>query len=143
MTRASPSRRVHAAPSEAQIQRALFDWLALHTDGRQHAFHIPNEGKRSIVGGALLKRAGLKKGASDVFVPVAAGGWNGMFLEIKAKGKKLNAYQIQFADAMSAQGYFATWADNLDHAMTLVESYVAGHYCRANWVHYAAPAKRA
>ena len=48
----------------AQWQRGKYPELDL-------LYHIPNEGKRSAANGAVLKRAGLKKGVPDLCLPVA------------------------------------------------------------------------
>ena len=57
--------KVIKPPSEHREQVALFRWLALRGIV---AAHPPNEGRRSRVGGARLKAAGLSRGLPDVLI---------------------------------------------------------------------------
>lgn len=55
--------------SEAQIQRAVFAELRLREQQYpylRHIIHIPNEGKRSTIGGKLAKDGGLNPGVLDM-----------------------------------------------------------------------------
>ena len=62
--------------TELTEQQAVMEWAEYQT-GRypelKLLYHIPNEGKRSVVNGANLKKAGLKKGVPDLCLPVARG----------------------------------------------------------------------
>lgn len=62
--------------TELAEQQAVMEWAEYQT-GRypelKLLYHIPNEGKRSVVNGANLKKAGLKKGCSR-FVPACCKG---------------------------------------------------------------------
>lgn len=69
--------------SEAQIQRAVFAELRLREQQYPElrwVIHIPNEGKRSTIGGKLAKDGGLNPGVLDI-LPVLGGNWA---LELKA-----------------------------------------------------------
>lgn len=54
-------------PTEAQEMLALAVYLDVAC-GPLGWIHVPNEGKRSAAGGALMRRMGLKKGAPDVLI---------------------------------------------------------------------------
>lgn len=124
-------------PTESQMQVAVIAWCRLQRNGLELAIHIPNEGKRSGRRGAQLKREGMTPGVSDIFVPLALAGWHGVWLELKAHGKKPTAAQYQFLTDMSSQGYMATWTDDQDAAIRVLTRYAAGQMLRPNWVHYS------
>lgn len=128
-------------PTEAQMQATIIAWCRAQHDGRRHAIHIPNEGKRSPRRGAQLKKEGLLPGASDIFIPMARAGWHGLWYELKSHGKEPTAEQYDFLDAMALQGYATGWSDNLDVAMAAINRYADGLWLRPDWVHYEAPAQ--
>jgi len=89
--------------SETQEQIALIDWACLTkmpapNSGMPIAeflFHIPNQGKRSKIGGHQLVRMGLKAGVPDLFLayPREFGygplfHQHGMFIEMKHRNLK-------------------------------------------------------
>lgn len=62
--------------SEAQMQRAIFAELRLRESQLsplRHVIHIPNEGKRSTIGGKLAKDGGLNAGVPDIMPAIAYG----------------------------------------------------------------------
>lgn len=69
--------------SEAQIQRAVFAELRLREreyPQLRYVIHVPNEGKRSTIGGKLAKDGGLTPGALDM-IALTGNRWA---LELKA-----------------------------------------------------------
>lgn len=131
----------YALASEDDLQITFIAYCRAHRDERRMALHIPNEAKRTKLGHIIAVRKGLLPGASDNFIPAARGGWNGLWLELKAKGRKPTADQLAFGRDMEACGYRFRWADNIDTAMALTDAYMAGRDPRPQWVHYSAPAK--
>lgn len=71
------------APKEAEEQRTLADYL----NRRQFSWiHVPNEGKRSIVGHVDMKRQGLSKGFPDNLIfdtPTLHPNAKGLAIELK------------------------------------------------------------
>ena len=68
--------------SEAEEQTYLFEWARLASckwPELSFLYHIPNEGKRPPATGARLKSMGLKSGVPDVCLPVARGGFHGLY----------------------------------------------------------------
>jgi hypothetical protein len=122
------------------MQCAVIAWCLLQRDGRRHAIHIPNEGKRSPRRGAQLKREGMRPGVSDIFIPMAVAGWHGLWLELKASGKSPTPEQVTFLADMADQGYATGWTDSIDGALAIITAYATGRMIRPNWVHYEAPA---
>ena len=75
-----------AHPLESQEQSAYFDWLAkAHPREARWIHAIPNGGSRHPAEARNLKRQGVKKGVSDIFVPYARHGRHGLYIEMKRK----------------------------------------------------------
>ena len=91
---------------EQLIQCQLFDWIRSRPDIAPFAFHIANERKASPVEGRLLKRMGVRSGASDVFIGIPKGQWNGLFLELKAGNGVPTENQERFMIDMASQGCY-------------------------------------
>ncbi len=88
---------------------------------------IPNGGKRSSPReGARLKAEGVKPGVSDLLLPLRRGGFAGLWIEMKAPGKKPTALQRDWLDRMGRAGYFATWRDDWQEAATVIRAYTHG-----------------
>lgn len=123
---------------EHQHQVALIAWsfrvpLAKASDVKpgltigDYLLAIPNGGKRSSPReGARLKAEGVKPGVSDLMLPLRRGGFAGLWLEMKAPGKRPTPKQREWIDRMNAAGYFATWCDDWQHAVDVINSYLAG-----------------
>lgn len=108
--------RIAQAGTEHAHQVALFVWAALQYDEHPELrlmFAIPNGGLRSKVTAANLKAEGVKASVPDVFLPVASGGWHGLFIEMKkpANGKipagRADDGQMTFIHKLQMQGYGA------------------------------------
>jgi hypothetical protein len=107
---------------ELKLQQSFFKWLEFqYPKLRPLCFHIPNEGKRSLIGNVQLRLAGLANGVCDVFCsfPSTDGCTilHGLYMEFKAKGKKPTETQLDFMDRVKDNNYSAVWVDNIDDAM--------------------------
>lgn len=104
-----------SAPSEFEIQRALFIWLdggALAPD--LIAFHTPNGGARSAVEGKRFKQAGVKAGIFDVMILGRGTFWA---LELKDHKGALSTAQIAMWGRYQAAGAAGIgWANSLESA---------------------------
>lgn len=98
--------------TEHQEQVLLFRWLSFNA--KMHpvlalAFKITNEGTGSPRRGVWNKAEGVKKGVSDIFlpVPVMMSGCiqHGLFIEMKSAKGRLSPEQKAWLDAMGKQGY--------------------------------------
>ena len=75
--------------SEAQEQAAVIEYCEfIHVP----VFHIPNGGYRNAREAANLKRQGVKAGVPDLCIPVAKGGYHGLYIEMKTKKGKLSEF---------------------------------------------------
>ena len=68
-------------------------------------YHVPNEGKRSKSAGARMKQEGLKPGVPDVCLPVAHGGFHGLYIEMKVGKNKPTDNQKEWLAGLKKQGY--------------------------------------
>jgi hypothetical protein len=91
-------------------------------------YHIPNEGKRDPIAGALLVAAGLRKGVLDLCLPVARRGYFGLYVEMKRRdgGKGLSDAQLGFTLGVRAQGYKAVQCDGAEEAWDVIRHYLLG-----------------
>lgn len=108
--------------SEAKEQQALIEWCAWK---RIPIFHIPNGGSRDKREAANLKRQGVKAGVPDLFVPVARGGWHGLFVEMKTAKGRVSSKQREWLDLLDAQGYLTRVCRGADEAMSVIGAYMS------------------
>lgn len=72
--------------SEQQNQIALFQWRDLWGKtkaGLSLMYAIPNGGMRSKKTASILKAEGVKAGIPDICLPIARGGYNALYIEMK------------------------------------------------------------
>lgn len=118
---------------EDQEQAWLFQWAKRNAEAMPELsllFAIPNGGHRSKRQGALLKLTGVKAGVPDVFLPVARGGYHGLFIEMKARRKGARATQEQkdWIVALERQGYRALVCIGFEAARAAILDYLGvGH----------------
>ena len=106
--RMANSGRVVSKFTESNEQIAAMDWLKLqHPEVAQYTMHIGNERKSSFYAGYIMKRMGVLKGASDLFIAWPAGKYHGLFIEVKSKTGKPTIEQIEFIQRVTDKGYYA------------------------------------
>jgi len=113
-----------ALGQESREQIALFQWIRLHPKLKHIAYHVPNERKTSKISGFILKQLGVLSGVSDVVIPVARGGFHGMYIEMKSTKGRLSENQKSFLDNMTKEGYMAVCAHGFDSAKQFIEEYL-------------------
>lgn len=91
-------------------------------------FHIPNGGKRNAREAVNLKRQGVKAGVPDLFLPVAKGGYHGLFIEMKVGKNKPTENQIKWMSLLSEQGYAVSVCYGADKAIKAIQGYLKGAY---------------
>lgn len=110
-------------PSEDEIQIAIIEWLILHKLDR-FVIHIPNEGKRSLSYGSKLKKMGMRKGVSDLFIAISCRDYHGAWIELKSKNGRPTPSQSQFLSDMGSQGYYTNVCYGLDDAINSIKWYL-------------------
>lgn len=117
-------------PTESAEQQTLFQWAKM-ASGKwpelELLYHIPNEGKRSYKTGARLKAEGLRSGVPDICLPVARGGHHGLYIELKrVRNSRVTKAQLDWIEALVAQGYVAAVCRGCDEAIELITGYLSG-----------------
>ena len=120
MKTVSASKKPIYASSEDAEQEAVVEYCdLLHIP----IVHIPNEGKRSLSYAARMKRMGLRSGFPDLLVPLARGGYHGLFIEMKYGKNKTTKEQKEWLERLSAEGYACAVCYNAAEAIKTIESY--------------------
>ena len=114
---------------EGGIQATLMEWAMLMENRWPQLrllFHVPNGGARSKSEAGRMKRQGVKAGVPDLMLPVARGGYHGLFVELKAEKGSLTAEQKEWIRQLQEQGYAATVCKGLDEAIWTITNYMQG-----------------
>lgn len=115
--------------SETKDQITLAGLLdQIKYDGRPLRWiHCPNESKRSVVSGANLKRAGMKKGFPDILIfdsPPAYPLMKGAALELKKlKGGRVFPEQQDWLDYFNLNSWVVGAAKGLDEALAFLRDW--------------------
>lgn len=115
--------------AEHQEQVALFNWARL--DQHKHPelkliFAIPNGGQRNIIVAAKLKAEGVRAGVPDICLPVARGGFNSLYIELKAVKGRMQPNQIEWQTALNEAGNLAVTCHGWVAARETILSYLKG-----------------
>jgi hypothetical protein len=108
-------------------QAALMRWAALQSrryPALEMLFAIPNGGRRDAVTGARLKAEGVKAGVPDIFLPWPAGGWHGLFIELKAQGGRPTQAQRWWIERLQEAGYMAEVCYGWEEAAEVLAAYL-------------------
>ena len=102
----------------ADMQKGVYPELCM-------LFAIPNGGKRAMTTAKAMKATGTKAGVPDIELPVARGGYHGLFVELKRiKGGKVSSEQAAWLEALTAQGYCARVCKGFCEAQKLILDYI-------------------
>lgn len=114
--------------NEAGAQETLFTWISWQTGEHPElalAYHVPNGGKRDVVTAVNLKRQGVKAGVPDIHLPVARGGYHGLYIELKVGKNKQTDLQKWWQEKLTEQGYLAVvcygWQSAAEQIMEYLE----------------------
>ena len=93
---------------ELRLQIACVDYLRI-----KNIFYakFDNEGKRSVISGALAKRAGLRAGIPDIAVFLYN---TTLFFEFKSKTGKLSSNQKETHQTLNNLGFKVFIVDDID-----------------------------
>lgn len=112
--------------TESNEQIAAMDWLrAQHPKIAEHTLHIGNERKASYYAGYIMKRMGVLKGASDLFMAWPCGGFHGLFIEVKSKIGRPSAEQKAFLQRMKDVGYRAEICYGAEEVISTMKDYLS------------------
>lgn len=110
--------------TEDQEQRQLIQ--CCRKDPRlQYLFHIPNENSAGIKWGIRNRQLGVKSGVPDLMLPIPAGQYHGLFIEMKTKHGKTSENQDRWLKALNAFGYQAVVCHGWEEAKKCLEDYLS------------------
>lgn len=108
--------------SERHHQQAVIKW-AMQPSIRERwpelalLHHIKNETTGGAAEVAADKTMGVKKGVPDLCLPVARGGFHGMYIEMKTPSGKASDAQRWWMMELTKQGYRAVVCHGYDAAV--------------------------
>lgn len=110
---------------ETDEQQALIRWASYHPVCSKHLIAIPNGGFRNLVEAVKLKREGVKKGVSDLFLAYPSLGYHGLWVEMKKVGKHVvSPEQQDWIDLMRSVRYKAEIAVGCEEAIRIIKEYL-------------------
>ena len=121
-------KRQPEPPSEHAEQKALFAWWRTQYRHMEPLLiAIPNGGARTLRTGAMLKAEGVRAGVPDIFLAYPAGGYHGLWIEMK---RRVHAYTSQEQKFMLGvfrkAGYDCAVCYGWDQAREKIQSYLGG-----------------
>lgn len=110
---------------EDTIQINVVNWFRFnYPDYEKDLIHIANQRTCSVQEGKILKRMGVTRGVSDLFLSVPNCEFHGLWLELKCENGKLSAEQEEFLELKRKRGYDAQVAHSKEKAITILENYM-------------------
>lgn len=88
-------------------------------------YAVPNGGARSRKTAVDLKAEGVKPGVPDYCLPVARGGFHGLYLELKTAKGAVRPAQRAWLAALTEQGYMAVVCRQWEQAWATLRDYLA------------------
>ena len=117
-------------PTEDQEQMAIFYWAGMAQGAIPELallYAIPNGGKRAIATAKRMKATGTKAGIPDICLPVARGGYHGLYVELKrVRGGMVSDNQRSWIQALTKQGYKAVVCRGSEEAIRMISEYLEG-----------------
>jgi hypothetical protein len=120
--------RAKPVDREGLEQAALIKELELRfPDVAALIYHVPNGGHRHKMVALKLKGQGVKAGVPDLVLPMARGGYFGLYLEFKATAPNdaaVSATQHAWIRRLNDQGYLAIVCRGHFDAMEQIRTYL-------------------
>ncbi len=136
MTLFKPKRaRAKPVDREGLEQAALLAEVALrYPTAFKLIYHVPNGGHRHKAVAAKLKGQGVKAGVPDLVLPMARGGYFGLYIEFKALppfDAAVSPSQDAYLQALTDQGYLAIVCRGHIDALEAIRAYLLQPRTRA------------
>ena len=87
-------------------------------------YHVPNGGKRGKLEAVRLKRQGVKPGIPDLHLPIARGGYIGLWIEMKTATGRLSEDQRRIIAMLCAEGHRVEICRSAADAVEVLEDYM-------------------
>jgi len=113
--------------SEAQEQQAVFEWAAWQSGKYPELkllYAIPNGGRRDKKEAYFMKLSGVRAGVPDICLPVAKGGYHGLYIEMKYGKNTVRYTQDEWLKALAEQHYRVAVKYSADEAIEEIKKYL-------------------
>ncbi|CAB5583079.1 VRR-NUC domain [Pseudomonas putida] len=120
--------RAKPVDREGQEQASLMREIQLrYPEVYELIYHVPNGGHRVKAVAAKLKAQGVKAGIPDLVLPMARGGYFGLYIEFKATidPAPVSSSQQACIKRLNDQGYLAVVCRGHFDAMECLRAYLA------------------
>lgn len=128
-------KRAKPIDREGLEQAALMKEISLrYPAASKLIYHVPNGGHRHKLVAIKLKEQGVKAGVPDLVLPMARGGYFGLYIEFKAKppfDAAVSASQDAYIHALTEQGYLAIVCRGRIDALEAIRAYLLQPQTRA------------
>lgn len=116
-------------PTEHAEQVTLVQWFdRTFPELKGRLFAIPNGGHRHKAVATKQKMEGQRPGVPDLCLPIPAGGYHGLFIELKrVKGGRVSPEQKDWMAFLSSQGYRAEVCNGAAEAIAVIDSYLESY----------------
>ena len=113
-------------PTEHAEQKALFVWWRTQYRHMEPLLiAIPNGGARTLRTGAMLKAEGVRAGVPDIFLAYPAGGYHGLWIEMKRRAHGYASPEQKFMlNVFRKAGYDCAVCRGWDEAREKIQSYL-------------------
>lgn len=119
---------MHHNQYEAAEQIKLFRWVDMVSKNYypelRLLYHVPNGGSRNELEAVNLKKQGVRAGVPDLCLPVARGGYHGLYIEMKAGKNKPTEKQLEWIEALRDEGYAVSICWGFEAARAELEKYL-------------------
>ena len=113
--------------TEHDEQVFVMAWAALNVNRfpcLRWLYAVPNGGHRHRIVAAKMKAEGVKSGVADLCLPFPAGGYHGLYLELKALNGRVSDAQVEFIEYVESVGYIGAVCYGADVAIAVIEKYL-------------------
>lgn len=113
--------------SEDSLQQACaaFAKKTLFNAGLPQVWHhCPNGGRRTKREAGKLKLMGVLSGVPDTFLPLRAGEYCGLYIELKKAGGSPSPDQVTYMEAVTKEGYLAVVVNDLETFKEVFTAYL-------------------
>jgi len=121
-------KRAKSVDREGLEQAALLKEVTLrYPTAAKLIYHVPNGGHRHKLVAIKLKEQGVKAGVPDLVLPMARGGYFGLYIEFKAMppfDAPVSASQDAYIQALTEQGYLAIVCRGHIDALEAIRAYL-------------------
>lgn len=124
----SKAQSLAMVPSEHEEQAAVVQWAERALGAwpeLECLYAVPNGGQRDVRVARRLKAEGVRAGVPDLCLPVARGGWNALYVEMKrAAGGRVGPAQEVWAERLGRHGNLVVVCRGADEAIRAIEEYL-------------------